>query len=175
MKCAILATGPSMSQELADHIRAQGHGLVVVVSDAFRLAPWADALAAQDHAWWRANADAKKFAGQKFSSNTIAGVQKVRDALTCWSSGVLALEVAAMLGATEIDLHGFDMHGTHYFGPHESIDPKTGKKLKNTTSKRREIFQNQFAQWGRKHHNIQVTNYTPGSKLRAFPCRKKPK
>src|SRR5262245_44079884 len=63
MRCAILATGPSMTQAVADSVA--WFDLIVVVNDAFRLALWAHALAANDHAWWRRNPDSREFAGRK--------------------------------------------------------------------------------------------------------------
>lgn len=162
MKFAILATGPSMSQAVADSVRDLR---VIAVSDAFRLAPWAEAMAAQDVQWWRVNKDAHEFAGRKFSVNNIGGkVERIKSGLigTSSSSGVLALEVAKSLGATDIELHGFDMHGSHYFGPHVG-------KLKNTTDARFQCFQVQFNKWGKANPAIRVINKTPGSALRAFP------
>lgn len=151
-----------MSQEVADRVHGGGYGLVVAVSDTFRLAPWADALAAQDAAWWRKHPDAFQFAGRKFSANRIAGVEQLPQVNTNRSSGVLALEAAVLMGATDIDLFGFDMHGSHYFGPHP-------EGLNNTTEARFEVFQNQFAIWRDSNENIRVVNCTPNSKLRAFP------
>lgn len=161
MKFAVLATGPSMSQEVADSVR---YLRVVAISDAYKLAPWAEAMVSQDIAWWSANPDAMKFAGRKFSRNNIGGVERIKtDAVsTSSNSGLFALEVAKRLGATIIELHGFDMHGTHYFGPHPA-------HLRNTTKDRFEHFQVQFAQWGKQNPQLTVINKTPGSALRAFP------
>lgn len=157
----ILATGPSMSQELAESLRGEN---CIVVSDAFRLAPWAMALCAQDHAWWNANQDAKDFAGRKFSSNKIQGVEQIHSKHVGRgsSSGVLSLEVARELGGTEFHLHGFDNRGTHYFGPH--------KKLRNTTPTRFAEFANQFYTLGQdlKEKGIRVVNKTPHSALECF-------
>lgn len=162
MRCAILASGPSMSQEVADRVHGGGYGLVVAVSDTFRLAPWADAMAAQDATWWRRHPDALQFAGRKFSANRIAGVEQLPQVNINRSSGVLALEAAVLMGATDIRLFGFDMHGTHYFGPHP-------EGLNNTTEERFEVFQKQFALWRDAHRNVVVMNCTSGSHLRAFP------
>lgn len=163
MRFHILATGPSMSQELADSLRSEN---CVVVNNAFELAPWAMALCAQDHSWWRVHPHAHKFAGRKFTANRITDVERVtsdyvgRDS----SSGVLSLEVARLLGATEIHLHGFDNHGAHYFGKHKA-------PLNQTTPGRYEVFQQQFAAIGKflAKEGITVVNKTPGSALRAFP------
>lgn len=157
----ILATGPSMSQELADSLRSEN---CIVVNDAFRLAPWAMALCAQDHAWWNANQDAKQFAGRKFSSNRISGVEQIQSKhiQRGSSSGVLSIEVAKLLGGTEFHLHGFDNRGTHYFGPHQ--------KLRNTSPTRFAEFQNQFYAIGAemKKAGIRIINRTPNSALECF-------
>lgn len=58
---AVLATGPSLASEDVERVKGRFH--VIAVSDAFRLAPWADALVSADAAWWKAHPDAKDFAG----------------------------------------------------------------------------------------------------------------
>lgn len=181
MKCAILAPGQSMSQAVADSVR--DYPLVIAVGNVGidtlngdghlfpALAPWAHALVAQDRGWWRMHPKAKEFAGRKFSTNKIEGAEDVEriepDSLVSSqsSSGCLSLIVAQrVFGATQIELHGFDMHGTHYFGPY------TGQ-LRNTPVTRFEEFQNQFAAIGRHFAKIgvRVVNRTPGSALRCFP------
>jgi hypothetical protein len=162
---AILCTGPSMSQAVADSVR---HLRVVAVNNAYELAPWAEALAANDHAWWRKNPEARKFEGRKFSTNTILGVERLQAPMLVKSdscSGVLALEVAKHLGATRILLYGVDMRGSHYFGEYSN-------GLLNTTEERRKIHMRQFAAWGRANPSIEVLNATPGSKLACFPMQK---
>jgi hypothetical protein len=158
---AVLATGPSMSQDVADRVR---HLRTVVVSDAFNLAPRADHLVSQDKAWWSANPAAFEFGGRKWSTNYIPDVERVPAGLivTGSNSGLLALEVAKNHGATRILMLGFDMHGSHYFGPH-------AEPLKNTTPSRFEVFQEQFRRWGKSHPKIEVLNCNPASHLRCFP------
>src|SRR4026208_455478 len=68
---AILATGPSMIQEVADYVR--GKCKVIAVSDAYKLAPWADALVSNDRNWWDNHKDARQFAGKKFASVDLPG------------------------------------------------------------------------------------------------------
>jgi len=161
MLFAVLCTGPSMSQDVANSVR---NLRVVAVNGAYELAPWADALAANDVAWWRRNPNAKEFAGRKFSVTAQNGVERViaSNVVTESCSGVLGLEVAKILGATQILLFGADFHGTHYFGPYTN-------GLKNTPEDRRRVHARQFERWGKAHKNIQVYNATPGSSLRAFP------
>ena len=151
-----------MSQALADSVR--GHR-VVAINNVYELAPWADALAANDLSWWRKHPEAKQFSGSKYSANRIGdGVEQVRSPLvtSCSNSGVLALEVAKRQGATRILLLGFDMHGTHYFG-------KYTNGCTNTTEARRKVHHSQFARWGRANRNIEVINCTEGSALACFP------
>jgi hypothetical protein len=161
---AILATGPSMSLAVAQSVREQN---VIVVSDAYRLAGWADVLVSQDKAWWNYHKDALLFPGRKFSTNEIEGVEKfhsyeaVGQAFgTGCNSGLLACLVAQWLGAKRIELHGFDMGGTHFFGEHP-------KPLKNANAHRFAAMCADFKRWN--HDGIEVINMTPGSALDCFP------
>lgn len=156
----VLATGPSMSQELADYVR--GKCKVVAVSDAYKLAPWADALVSNDRNWWDHNKPARQFAGPKFSSSALPGGIKglPREGLfgSGLNSGLQGMRVAKIMGATKILLLGFDMQGSHYFGPHPA-------PLKNTTAKRFTAHIAQFKKW----HGCPVVNCTPRSALKQFP------
>lgn len=156
-ECILLAPGPSMSQALADSFRGQWVG---VVSNCFELAPWADFLAAQDAAWWSAYPPAKRFRGRKFSAQMIDGVERL-EAPSSLNSGCLALSAAVKLGAARIRLYGFDMHGTHFFGPYEN-------GLKNTVEARRQVHLRQYNAWARAHPEIEVINCTPGSAIDCF-------
>lgn len=161
MRFAVLCTGDSMSRACADAVRALR---VVAVNGAFHLAPWAEALVANDVAWWNANPATKKFAGRRFSASRVHGVELVQadGLLTSTCSGVLGLEVAKLLGATEIILLGADLRGSHFFGPYTGL-------LKNTTPERFKYHARQFAAWGHRNPTIRVTNATPGSALDCFP------
>lgn len=170
---AILCTGPSMSHAVADSVR---HLRVIAVNgvgiDTFdaggnlipAVAPWSEALAANDMAWWKHNPKAKEFAGRKFSTNVISGVERViaSNVGTDACSGVLGLEVAKQLGAETILLLGADFHGSHYFGEYTN-------GLRNTHDARRKVHAKQFAAWGKANPKVQVFNCTEGSELRAFP------
>lgn len=158
--CVLLAPGPSLTREICDTVRAQ---LVGVIGNAFELCPDADFLVATDAAWWRKHPAAMRYAGARFSASSLAGVQRVTNGRTDWSSGVLALQTAVNLGATHIELYGFDMHGTHFFGPYEN-------GLTNTTAARRSVHQRQFSTWKLMHPDITVRNRTEGSQLQAYPC-----
>lgn len=164
----ILATGASMSQELADSLKGQN---CIVVNDAYKLAPWAMALCAQDHEWWRVNPDAKLFQGRRFSANKVPGTEQVFSDYVQRqsSSGVLGLEVARRLLMDSRDnekiiaLHGYNNSGTHYFGRHK-------EPLKNTSPSRFAIFEQQLTALGSemKKAGIRIINKTPNSALECF-------
>lgn len=150
-----------MSKALADSLRDRCN--VVAVSDAYKLASWADALASTDARWWRHNPDALNFAGKKFTAAPefakIAGVEHLQiDCST--NSGLLGAMVAANFGAKRILLCGLDMGGAHFFGDHKP-------PLKNPNAQRFEIFKRQFASY--RPRGIEILNCTPGSALKTYP------
>lgn len=151
-----------MSQAVADAVQ---HLRVIAVNGSYTLAPWAEALAANDGAWWRANPEAMNFAGRKFSTSKIWGLERILPcgmigSNTC--SGVLGLELAKTLGAKRILLLGADFHGSHFFGDYAG-------KLNNTTEARRLVHAKQFARWKEFNDKVEVLNCTPGSRLTCFP------
>lgn len=156
-----LAPGPSMSRELAERVRGQK---VCVVGNTYELAPWADVLVANDTKWWRLHPEAHGFAGRKFSANKIAGVEQIQPNTfgSRSNSGVLALDCMRNLGATRVVLLGFDMHGTHFFGPYTN-------GCANTSEVRRRAHLQQFKQWRAKNKEIEVVNATEGSAIKCFP------
>lgn len=146
---------------MADSVR--GRCSVIAVSDCFRLAPWADAMASQDRAWWSANPEARLFAGRKFSGVVVSDEIERYQSLSGTNSGLLACQVAVMMGATKLLLCGMDMRGSHYFGPHPA-------PLKNTAERRFLVFQEQFKRF--RPRGVQIINCTPGSALQAYPMGK---
>lgn len=162
MIVAILASGPSMSQAVADSVR--GRCKVIAVSDAYRLAPWADCLVSTDTAWWRHHKP--EFSGLRFSSSEAHGTQSIKGISSQTNSGAMAIRVAMTLGATEIILLGFDGHGTHFFGSHP-------KGLKDTTEQRRRVHmvQHRLAAQDCKRAGVTVWNCTPGTVIDAYPIK----
>lgn len=161
--CAVLATGPSMNQAVADSVR--GRCIVIAVSDAYKLAPDADALVSNDSKWWRFHKkEAFEFKGRKFCGARFPGTEFIKptkghDATS--NSGLQGMRVARdYYSAHKILLLGFDQHGTHFFGLHPS-------PLKNTSDSRRAVHQKQFAKFDQT--TCRVVNCTPGSALTCFP------
>lgn len=140
-----------------DYVR--GKAKVVAVSDAYKLAPWADILVSFDSKWWANNKAAVEFAGEKYSGQVTGGTQRftVPELPIGCNSGLMGMFVARMHGATRIILLGFDMHGTHYFGRHPA-------PLMNTTEKRFKQHMGQFRYW----KGPEVINCTPNSAMKRF-------
>src|SRR5690606_23202615 len=132
---ALLAPGPSASAEDAERVRAAGIPLGVI-GNAFQLAPWADFLAATDSAWWRT-----------YTMRAVRGARRVKVAgYVAVNSGGLGLGGAKRNGATRILLLGFDMHGTHFFGPYRN-------GLSNTTETKRRMHFAQYARWAKRNQD----------------------
>lgn len=138
----IMAPGPSLSDETAQLCR--GHP-TIVVNDACRIAPWADALYACDLAWWNARGGCGNFKGEKWTSHSISPPNDKRRMV--WglkviegrdgegfsldparihygnNSGFQAVNLAILFGADPIVLVGFDMRDVdgkgHFFGGHK--------------------------------------------------------
>lgn len=134
-----IGSGPSLTKEDVEFCRDKAR--VIVVNDAYKLAPWADVLYACDSKWWGWNYKdvSQTFHGLKYSlqsaSSRFKGVQVLRnigrDGLTLdptgvktgHNSGYQAINLAVHFGASKIVLLGYDMgHSAkgpaHFFGEH---------------------------------------------------------
>lgn len=166
MLFAVLATGPSLSTTDIEKVR--GKCKVVAVSNAYKLAPWADALASTDARWWRYHTDAQNFAGLKFTAapefQKIEGVERLADVPSGTNSGLLGIRVAVHLGATKILLLGYDMKdgANHFFGKHPI-------PLKSSSDQNMERFKRQFLQC--RPAGVEIINCTVGSALKTYPFR----
>jgi len=171
---AILASGPSMSQAVADQVHAADLP-TIVINNTFRLAPWADMLYAADQEWWSEFPEALHFAGLRVSVSEVKGVHRLRHTgaegfdpdPTCvktgGNSGYQALHIAAHAGAKRILLCGFDMHGGHWHKEHQ-------RPLRTTPSPSYGRWIARLATLGEAlaTRGIEVINCTPGSALRCF-------
>ncbi len=182
-ECIVAATGPSLTEAIAEACRGQH---VIAVNDAYQLMPYADVLYACDAVWWAVHEGCPGFAGERWSSHepganeklSVAeryGINLVRGAGSNEFSldpsvihygsngGFQAINLAIHFGAKRIILVGFDMRNDgprHFFGDHP--DP-----LYN-----REEFESlipNFACAARTlPPEIRIINCTPGSKLTCF-------
>lgn len=173
---AVLASGPSMSQRVADALHIAGVPCVAV-NTTHRLAPWAWALYAADVEWWvhPSNVDAHRFEGLRVSCQQVKGVHLLRNAGTIGysddadcvhtygNSGAQALQIAVKAGARRVLLAGFDMGGCHWHGKHPAGLRETSQEL--------------YARWVERYatlapllalRGVDVVNVTPGSALQCF-------
>lgn len=136
-----LATGPSLTQADVDYVR--GKAKVIAINDAYRLAPWADALYACDAKWWGWHKGVPEFTGPKWSMDgspwnntraTYPDIQRLRNSgpdglehhpgalKNGRNSGYQAINLAVHYGAAKIVLLGYDMQPSggksHFFGEH---------------------------------------------------------
>lgn len=175
----VLASGPSMSADVAETVRQSG-AATVVVNTTFRLAPWADVLYAADEMWWQETPEALQFAGLKVSVGRIKGVHQLRNSgkvgfdpdpsalRTGGNSGYQAIHLAAHAGARTIVLCGFDMHGgAHWHPDHKAPLRNTMPDYYPVWAKHFETLRTELDMRG-----VTVFNSTPGSALKAF--REKP-
>lgn len=157
---AVLASGPSMSQAVADSVR--GRCRVAAVSNTWRLAPWADVLVSSDAAWWSAHPEATQFAGPKYGAMPEwlehEGVRRLPH--TGSNSALLACRVAVELGATRVLLLGLDLRGDHFFGRH-------APPLFNPGPDQFARFRRQFATF--RPEGVEILNCTAGSALDCYP------
>lgn len=170
---AVLASGPSMSQKIADRVK---HLPCIAINTTFRLAPWATMLYAADRAWWLhpEHGDAWQHPGMRVSIDDVPGVRKLHNSgvlgfdpnpecvRTGGNSGYQAIHIAAHAGASRILLIGFDMRGGHWHGDHPQGLVNT---VEETFHKWRGRFESLAASLPKAVH---VINCTPGSALRAF-------
>lgn len=154
---------PYTSQADADLVRGLHRA---VVNDAFRLAPDADMLIANDRKWWEVNRDALQFAGDKYGFDPPPGVVALRHDRWIASgsdSGSTAIHRAIERGAKRVLLLGFHMHDRHKF-------PRHAAPLRNTPQ---HLFVRWIAHYGvmaqRLRGKVEVLNCTPGSALKCFP------
>lgn len=173
---AVLASGPSITDSVVEYMhqaRQDGRlSAVVAVSDTALLkAPWADALASHDTAWWHAHPEAFDFAGRRFGARWHARFEQydIRKLGVAggMNSGLFAMYIARdVFAADRIILSGFDMHrrdGQHFFGEHKALFNK--QPLRNTNEKQFSIHIKQFE----KFSGCEVFNTSMGSDLKKFP------
>jgi hypothetical protein len=133
----VIATGPSLTQEDVNYV--EGKAKVVIVNDAYKIAPFADCLFAADKKWWEWHNGVPGFEGQKWTSDEQMakkynlcfirksngkGFSRRQDTLhTGGNSGYQALNLAYLFGANRLIMLGFDHKissdgKSHFFGDH---------------------------------------------------------
>lgn len=188
----LIANGPSLTRAQVAEARLawiDGEARVLGCNDAYRMAPWIDALYAADDYWWDAHIDAVR----KTSIDTLYCCDQhscekyglwhtpvAEDFENCdglsldpsfihggGHSGFQLLNVALHLGASRILLLGYDCGvttKTHWFGDHPPSMQKATPYQE--FMKFYEQASQQFRELG-----IEVVNCSGASALAAFPKR----
>lgn len=175
---AVLASGPSMSQAVADAVHIAGIP-AIAINTTHRLAPWAWMLYAADTEWWQhpTNRDAQAFKGLRVtcSGQAIKGVHRIMHSgvegfstdqacvHTHGNSGAQAMQIAVKTGAARVLLLGMDMHGGHWHGEHPPGLRSTVQELYSKWARRTELAAPAILATG-----VDVVNCTPGSALKCF-------
>jgi hypothetical protein len=185
---ACLATGPSLTPEVCDQVRAAGLP-TIAINDAHRLAPWADVLYSSDRHWWPFYKGVPAFTGMKFGIGSAPGkanafaqhpeIAVLRntgyDGLELEptglrngkNSGYAAINLAVHLGAARMLLLGYNMGyrggRAHFFGNHPP--GLTQRESTYTAFRARfETLVDPLAEIG-----VEVLNCTAETSLTAFP------
>lgn len=181
---ACLGGGPSLDARAVARLR--GRVRVIAINDAWRLAPWADALYACDARWWRRAGGAPGFPGLKITlsnsrgqldahpeirivenTGTLGLERDPRGLRTGRSGGYQAINLAVHFGAARVLLLGYDLRAapdgrTHWFGDH--ADWPTRPAIY------RDVMLPPFAGLARElaELGVAVVNCTPASALDCF-------
>ena len=118
---AVLASGPSMSAEVADSVR-DARIPCIAVNNTFRIARWAEVLYAADRMWWMCHAqEALQFAGIKATRDPIefSALMHVGGDPPGACSAYGAARLAALCGAERVLLFGVDLAGANWHGLHQ--------------------------------------------------------
>ena len=185
MICICIATGPSLNEFHVEYIKkARNLGInvrVIVVNNAFQLAPWADILYACDEKWWATYPDSLMFKGAKISVTAdrpgVMRLDQYRDSplseeptalATGGNSGYQAINLAYLLGVKKIILLGYDAGPAkdgkrHYFGEHP-------EGLVVTQNHTYSAWINNFSKLAAllKQRGVTVINCSPNTAITAF-------
>lgn len=184
--CAIIAGGGSVKRHEVPLLR--GKVRVIVVNNAYLLAPWADALYVADKIWWNEYPAAKDFAGIKVTPHeSIAknfGCKKV-EVLSCTehdahslvfarlgtvahggNSGHQALNLAVQFGAKKLLLLGYDFCGDHWHGDHQQPLKNPRQAAMDKWAERLDALAPLLSRIG-----VEVINCSKASKLKNYPKR----
>ncbi len=190
--CAVLASGPSMTRQVAEAVRASGCRAIAVNNQGIAfgghpaMAPWADILYASDAKWWHNYAkEAMAFRGRKVTiaqtgdrtpnliDDSVAvmghgGVngfdERTTHLRTGSNSGFAAVHLAIHFGVRRIVLCGFDMHGKK--GEHWFGDHFWRRAYRS----RYDLFLNTFKKAAPEFlARAEIVNCSPGSALKCFP------
>lgn len=154
----------------------------VIVSDVYKLAPFASVLYSADLDWWKLHNGVPDFAGIKVTHDPVAarrfgcrqilvksaeagaelkGVSLNPEFVhSGGNSGFQAFNLAVLFGAKRILLLGYDMQGSHFFGEH----PGALRKTQDYST-----WLRRFATVPPMLRDVEVINCTRATALKCFP------
>lgn len=175
---AVLASGPSMNQGVADSVK---HLPRIAVNLTARLAPDAQIVYGSDSPFWSTYPEMLSHPGEKVCveqrmgmyPNVPQGVKVLRNLgleglskgggiYVGDNSGYAAINLAAAAGAKRILLLGMDMQGGHWHGPHQGLGNPQPHQFQRWMRR-----MNRLAVW-LKEAGIEVINCSPVSALECF-------
>lgn len=168
---AVLASGPSMTEQDAIAVRDAGF-ITIAVNSTWKLAPWCDVLYAGDARWWKAygqevNIPAKRFCRTSDAWKTHKAKYSKTRMHNAYNSGQMAIEFAINKEPDLIVLLGFDCsvkNGIHHFGPH--------KKTPNPNPERARRWLPQFERINETYPHANIVNCSRFTEIAAFPKEK---
>jgi len=188
--CIVAASGPSLTADVVRRCQLALWWRILVVSDAHKPMPWADAMYSCDWSWWRAHDGAKAFKGARHTSHSLDasladdksavahefpavnltparnGAGFGRDVIHYGipgSSGFQAVNLAMNFGASRIVLVGFD----YRFVGGKSHFFGDHQGLRQATDDHYRDLARAFGP-----APVPIVNATPGSSITCYPTAK---
>lgn len=173
---AVLASGPSLSQEIVDGIHDMR---IIAINRQFELAPHADIFYGSDSKFWRQYVDQIRPLGGEMiclEPNVPAGVQSMKRSEVAFdtrdgylstgrNSGYAAVCLAVKRGAKRVYLHGFDMRMVG----RQARRFEYPKHMNSVPPFQNWIEKFRVLSIELKRRGVTVINCTPGSALNCFP------
>lgn len=182
--CALIASGPSVTQEIVDKLR--GRCRVAVVNNGYEIAPWADVLYAADGRWWDCYQDSRKFSGIKVTPDAVAAkryglnlvsllgkidddadriaVDRPGSISRGGNSGFQLVNLVTQFGSKRQIWIGFDFVGEHWHDKHP--DPLKNPRSHTLDKWRRRLDSNASVLAGL---GVEIINVSAISALTAYP------
>lgn len=171
----VVGGGPSLRD--FDPERLRGRPVIAANNAGLDLMPWADVLFWADKRWFEWNADRLgSHKGEFRVTRRPAGrgdvllmqhepkwnLSRKQDTVAGWCSGGSCINLAFLMGSSDIVLLGFDMHGDNYHTDHRK--PGNARRYIDQFMPAIERMAAPLAAYG-----VKVRNATPGSALQCFP------
>lgn len=158
-----LASGPSLTAEDCELVKASGH-VAIAVNLTFRRAPWAHYLYGMDHDFWRQyGKETASFKGRKVAPHHIPDTEYRH--IVAGNSGAGAILLAVEQGAKRVILLGYDCQMTEGKAHWHEDYPKT---MGNAGSSKK--WPAQFAAVAKAMPDgVEVINATRDTALKLWP------